>query len=146
MTSKIDEAIDAATGANEHNMRRDRPYAGQPWTEGGARGKTEIKGVTFRDLNDCFLRAIFQVTSRYNPTLYKESEKGEHACLCWNDAFQMKGWDEIDPLALAQNLSCEVERAMGIFPNILGLSLKETMRDVPIIGSIDKDGNFETSP
>jgi hypothetical protein len=27
-------------------------------------------------------------------------------------------FDRIDPVAIAQNLSCEVEKLMGIFPNI----------------------------
>lgn len=37
-------------GFNDHNMKRDRRYNRQPHTDTGERGKTEIKGITFRDL------------------------------------------------------------------------------------------------
>ena len=43
-------------GWHDHNMRRGRPYNGQPHTCMGARGATEIRGLTFRDLRDCFAR------------------------------------------------------------------------------------------
>ena len=105
------------------NMRRDRPYTGQPHTDTGIRGATEIKGITFRDLRDCFIRAVLLstggmsidgVSTRY---LYEEADKGENAVLCANDLFSFN-LDKLDPIAISQNLSCEVERIMGIFPNI----------------------------
>lgn len=49
-------------GWHDHNMRRDRPYNGQPHTHDGVRGATEIKGVTFRDMRDCFIRAVMLST------------------------------------------------------------------------------------
>lgn len=120
--------IEDALGFNDHNMRRDRPYTGQPHTDTGIRGMTEIKGITFRDLRDCFVRALILSTGGENFTseeplrsrmaaLYNEANKGEHAVLCENDLF---GWDldKLDPIAVAQNLCCEVERIMGIFPNV----------------------------
>lgn len=115
--------IEDELGFNDHNMRRDRPYNGQPHTDTGTRGQTEIKGITFRDLRDCFIRAVFLSTGgrtigRKNMSpLYEQADKGENAVLCENDLY---GWniDALDPVAIAQNLSCEVERAMGIFPNL----------------------------
>lgn len=47
---------------DDYNMRRDRPYNGQPQTCTGTRGATEIRGVTFRDLRDCFVRAVLLST------------------------------------------------------------------------------------
>jgi len=121
--------LEDALGVNDHNMRRDRPYDGQAHTDKGLRGSTEIKGITFRDLRDCFIRAVLLSTggSSYPSedsdlrarmgVLYAEASKGEEAVLCENDLF---GWDldKLDPIAISQNLSCEVERIMGIYPNI----------------------------
>lgn len=49
--------------------------------------------------------------------LYREAEKGEKGCICAADLF---GWDldQLDPMAIGQNLSVEVEKIMGIFPNL----------------------------
>ncbi len=107
-------------------MRRDRPYNGQPHTDVGARGATEIKGITFRDLRDCFIRAMLLSSFEISPAgLYDEANKGEHATLCENDLY---GWDlnKLDPMAIAKNLSCEIERIMGIYPNVPELQCKET--------------------
>lgn len=108
-------------GYNDDSMRRDRPYNGQPHTDTGERGKTEIKGITFRDLRDCFIRAVFLSTGAEGfpaaRTLYDEANKGEDGMISANDLY---GWDldKLDPLAISQNLTCEVERIMGIYPNI----------------------------
>lgn len=104
-------------GWHEHNMRRDRPYNGQPHTDTGARGATEVKGVTFRDLRDCYIRAWFLSSGHINLAKYNEAKKGENAVLCEQDLY---GWDlnEVDPYAVLQNFCCEVERLMGIFPNV----------------------------
>lgn len=118
--------IEDELGFNDHNMRRDRPYNGQPHTDTGERGKTEIKGITFRDLRDCFIRAILlstgaeTISGKDMRPLYEEACKGENAVLCENDLY---GWDwnQLDPMAVFQNFSCEVERIMGIFPNVPGL-------------------------
>lgn len=119
-------------GWHDHNMRRDRPYNGQPHTGTGTRGATEVSGITFRDLRDCFIRA-FVLSHRYyqdgtlNPTpnaaLIEEAKKGENAVICENDLYHLVGG--IDPMAICQNLCCEVERVMGIFPNVPGLQFKE---------------------
>lgn len=116
-------------GWNDHNMRRDRPYNGQPHTDTGTRGATEVKGITFRDLRDCMIRAFFistggglshqdqpEVAKRLS-VLYEEALKGENAVLCENDLY---GWnlDKLDPVSIIQNLACEVERIMGIYPNV----------------------------
>ena len=115
------DQIEHDLGFNEHNMRRNRPYNGQPHTDTGIRGATEIKGITFRDLRDCFIRAMLLSSFEISPPgLYEEATKGEAATLCENDLY---GWDlnKIDPMAVLQNLSCEVERLMGIYPNVPSL-------------------------
>lgn len=115
--------VEDELGFNDHNMRRDRPYTGQPHTNTGARGATEIKGITFRDLRDCFIRAVLLSTGaeiidgKNMRPLYEEACKGEAATLCENDLYGFN-LDRLDPIAICQNLSCEVERMMGIYPNV----------------------------
>lgn len=111
------DQIENDLGFNDCNMRRDRPYNGQSHTDTGVRGATEIKGVTFRDLRDCYIRAICLASHHLNPALYDEAEKGEHAALCENDLFTLD-MNKVDSVAVFQNMSCEVEKLMGIFPNI----------------------------
>lgn len=124
--ANLRELMDHVTGAHDANMQRDRPYSGQPHTTTGVRGATEIKGITFRDLRDCFIRA-FIMSHEYNvpgtvdrlepnATLIDEAHKGPNAALASGDVYTLKG--DFDPIAVAQNLSCEVERIMGIFPNV----------------------------
>ena len=112
-------------GWHEHSMRRDRPYSGQEHTSTGLRGATEVKGITFRDLRDCFIRALLLSTGaevidgvNMRP-LYEEAGKGENAALCENDVYGFN-LDRLDAMAICQNLCCEVEKAMGIYPNVAG--------------------------
>lgn len=121
--SRLWGQIEHDLGFNDHNMHRDRPYNGQPHTDTGRRGATEIKGITFRDLRDCFIRAVLLSTGaetidgKNMRPLYEEACKGDAAALCENDLYGFN-LDKLDPMAICQNLSCEIERAMGIFPNV----------------------------
>ena len=108
-------------------MRRDRPYNGQPHTCTGTRGAKEISGVTFRDLRDCFVRAVLLSTGaetidgvNMRPK-YEEARKGEAAVLCENDLYGFN-LDKLDPMAIVQNLCCEVERSYGDFPKRPGVT------------------------
>lgn len=124
-------------GWNDHNMQRDRPYNGQPHTDTGARGATEIKGITFRDLRDCFIRAFILSHQHYangssaelqpNAALRNEASKGESAALCEDDIYRLVGG--VDPIAVVQNLSCEIEKVMGIYPNVPEMAFKPAPTD-----------------
>jgi hypothetical protein len=81
-----------------------RPYDGQPHTDTGERGRTEIKGITFRDLRDAFIRACYESSG-----LPMEQWPGSVYDLPWRD---------MDIIAVSQNLSCNVEKMMGIYPNV----------------------------
>ena len=109
----------------ETSMRRNRPYSGQPHTDHGERGKAEISGVTFRDLRDCFIRAVFLSAHHIASAGYDEAVKGENAVLSENDLYDLD-LNRLDPVAIAQNLSCEIEKLMGIYPNVPSLEWKET--------------------
>ena len=120
--AQVWDQIEHDLGFNEHNMRRDRPYNGQPQTISGERGAAEIRGVTFRDMRDCFIRAVLLSSHGISPAgLYDEATKGEAAAICENDLY---GWDlnKLDPMAVAQNLACEIEKLMGIYPNVPALT------------------------
>ncbi len=117
---KLWEQVENDLGANDMNMDRDRPYIGQEHTMMGKRGETEIKGITFRDIRDCFIRAACLSAGEQFPELYEEADKGENAALCENDVYKLN-WDELSPMAICQNLACEIERIMGIFPNVPSL-------------------------
>jgi len=129
----IDEAF---PDDNWASMWRGRPYLGQSWTDSGKRGQEEIKGITFRDLRDCYIRAVFLSTGRPAEIahLYDEADKGDEANLSSNDIFGIPQdvWNGLDPIAVAQNLSCEIEKIMGIFPNIEDRSTEDIMKDVPV--------------
>ena len=101
----------------DHNMQRNRPYTAQPHTDHGERGKTEISGITFRDLRDCFVRACFLSAGHIHPAGYEQADRGVDAVLCENDLYELD-FTELDPVAIAQNLSCEIEKLMEIFPNV----------------------------
>lgn len=81
-----------------------RPYDGQPHTDMGKRGKTEVKGITFRDLRDCFVRACYDSSG-----LPAEE---------WPGTIYDLPWEDMDIIAVSQNLSCWVEKYMGIYPNL----------------------------
>jgi len=117
---KLWTQIENDLGHHDMNMDRNRPYYGQPHTDTGARGATEIRGITFRDLRDCFIRAVCLSGAQQHPDLFAEAQKGEQAALCENDVYRFD-FEKLDPMAIYLNLSVEVEKIMGIFPNIPGL-------------------------
>lgn len=81
-----------------------RPYDGQPHTDNGDRGKQEISGITMRDLRDCFIRACY--------------ESSGLPIAQWPGTVYGLPWEDMDIIAVAQNLTLNVEKAMGIYPNV----------------------------
>lgn len=94
-----------------------RPYDGQSHTDAGIRGKTLVEGLTMRDITDCFARALF-LSSGPGP-LYDKADKGDSCRLTVHDTHQID-LNKVSPVAWSQNLTCEIERMMGIFPNLPG--------------------------
>lgn len=86
------------------HLDRGRPYDGQPHTVYGERGQTEIKGLTFRDLQDCFIRACFEASG-----LDIKS---------WPGTVYQLPWETMDIVAVSQSLSTNIEKFMGIYPNV----------------------------
>lgn len=100
-------------GSSAYSSDRNRPYNGQPWTCNGIRGKQEVHGITFRDIQDCFFKALL-ICAPQELGLYDKVENGTWVA---DDCY---GWDldQVDPIAVSQNLACEIEKMMGIFPNV----------------------------
>ena len=86
---------------------RARPYAGQSHTSEGERGRTLVSGLTFRDVCDCFRIGWLHAQGRGD--LLDSPDCTE------NDIYS---GPDVDPIAVMQNMACEMERMMGIFPNV----------------------------
>ncbi len=134
----IEKILDDALGETP-SMFRGRPYNGQPWTDSGKRGSQMVSGLTMRDIRDCFVRAYINghLRTPKNAPYQDEADKGERACLSCNDMYDIEDAGGVDPMAIAQALTCEIEKIMGIFPNTPKFSFEETMAHVP---TYDLDG------
>lgn len=140
---KLEFEIWSTGSSSDYRNDRERPYNGQSWTDEGERGKTEVRGLTMRDIRDCLIKAMLisspsdeylnQIDKCWDfsvelkkPTQYLLDRQNEPDFICtkvelgtWRpqDVYKIN-WDNIDPLAIAQNLTCEIEKMMGIFPNL----------------------------
>lgn len=92
-------------GSSGWSLDRDRPYDGQSHTDNGIRGKTLVQNLTMRDISDCMVKAFLTIGNieRENPI---------------HDDIYNVDLNKIDPGALIKCTLCEVEKMMGIFPNI----------------------------
>ena len=97
-------------------LYRNRPYTGQPHTDNGERGKTEVKELTMRDIKDAFVMAAFDAGNDQDPTgnYFEQERQGR---VSFNDIYKLD-LNKIDPIAWQQNMSCRIEKMMGIFSNI----------------------------
>lgn len=110
----LQDAFDECDGSTAYSNDRNRPYDGQPHTDNGVRGSTKIKGLTFRDITDCFVKGFLLSNGVDQPELYERVENGS-----WlhSDIYKIDGTN-ISPGAMCKNMCCEIEKMMGIFPNI----------------------------
>ena len=113
-TNDIMEEFSNSQGDNA-SLYRNRPYRGQSHTAQGDRGKQEIKGITMRDLCDAFIIGACSASGHLlNSELY---DKVESRRLNRNDLYRLN-WNELDPGAVCNQMCCEIEKMMGIFPNV----------------------------
>jgi hypothetical protein len=106
------EELESLLNPPDKGNDRARPYDGQPWTLDGVRGQAEVKGLTMRDIQDCFVKAL--LLSSGDGRFYDAAINGTWRTSQVYDVHL----DNVDPIAISQNLMCEMERMMGIFPNV----------------------------
>ena len=102
---ELERAFSDIQGSTAYSMDKDRLYDGQPQTEKGERGKTLIKGLTMRDVADCIVKAFLACggIERERPI--------------YDDVYKIN-LEDIDPIAVIKDTMCNVEKMMGIFPNV----------------------------
>ena len=93
-------------GSGAYSLDRSRPYDGQSHTDGGVRGKQEVHGVTIRDVADCVILAFLSCAGM------------ERECPIRDDIYSIPDLNELDPGAVVQNAVCNIEKMMGIYPNV----------------------------
>ncbi len=88
-----------------------RPYTDQQ----PKRAQHLVSGLTRRDISDCMVRGFLLSGSHVNPEGYRKAKENT----CYND--DLYGWDlnQLDPGAVIRNACNEIEKMMGIFPNLL---------------------------
>ncbi len=95
-------------------MDRNRPYSGQSHTHNGERGKAIVEGLTMRDVADCIVGGFLSCGG-----IYKDNPVP-------NDIYKIN-LNDIDPGAVIQNTVCNIEKMMGIFPNLPKLETAEAV-------------------
>ena len=105
---------DIISDLSDHTTDKARPFTGQSHTDQGERGKTEVRGIRFRDLADCAVRAFVDSCPEAGDEMRNRRDDGT---LNYNDLFTLD-IEEMDPVAFIQNLTCQVEKTMAIFPNL----------------------------
>ncbi len=106
-------AFAEAQGSGAYSLDRNRPYDAQPHTDGGIRGKTLVEGLTMRDVADCIVLAFLSCAGM-------ERENPIH-----DDLYSIPDLNELSPGAVIQNAMCNVEKMMGIFPNVPKLEVDD---------------------
>ena len=125
-------AMNTDGSSSDYRNDRKRPYNGQPWTDNGIRGKQEVKGLTMRNIKDCLIQAflvcadpeipeqleltkkVFEISDDLN--IGKKTKYAAKGNWRTQDVYKVD-LSKIDPIAVAQNLTCFIEYYMGIYPN-----------------------------
>lgn len=93
----------------------DRPFDGQPHTHQGERGKQPVSGLNMRDLADCLVRAIaHSANDQLSEEAYKRVDQN---LFTYRELYELD-LNQTDPVAIIQNMCVEVEKVMGIYPNV----------------------------
>jgi len=123
--SQLNFELNSVGGASDYDNHRNRPYNGQPQTDFGKRGETLVQGLTMRDIMDCFVMGLLDCTD--------QSKKVKDGTWRYRDLWTCD-MEKTDPLAVAQNMMCHVEKMMNIFPNVPELSedaISEMLQEEP---------------
>lgn len=106
----LGDAISKTEGESAFRSDPHRPYDGQPHTLFGERGRLVVKGLTVRDIADCFFRALLFSADPDDPHR-KTIEAIKRYEYVHTDVYKIDA-SHIDFVAVAQNMVVEIERAM----------------------------------
>lgn len=139
---KLDFALNTDGSSSDYRNDRQRPYNGQPWTHSGIRGEQKIKDLTMRDIQDCLIQAmlvssgdeklsskVFEISD--DPDIGKGTKYAAKGTWRKQDVYKID-LNDIDPIAVAQNLTCFIEHYMGIYPNV-------KLKGIPKSGDVIND-------
>lgn len=104
----------------EPSMSRRRPHTGEKGRYGLPRSSVAVSGLNVRDIQDALIRAA--CACGHDPGLLEEAKQGESATLHRNSLFLLY---DLDMAAVHDALGAELEKLMGIYPNVLGADLPE---------------------
>jgi hypothetical protein len=136
--------------SSDYRNDRERPYNGQMHTSEGLRGKQEVRGLTMRDISDCYIKGLLEaaVSDKYievfakcwdfstdpptaTPFLIEHQDEPEFITTkvdtgTWRtqDVYKVN-LERVDALAVAINMTNHIEKMMGIFPNVAQLQDKQ---------------------
>ena len=111
---------DILAGLTDFTTDPERPFNGQRHTSQGERGKTEVRGIRYRDLSDAVCKAWIDAAGH---TIEDEQlrdelrQRADDGTLNYNDLYELECGD-VDPVALILSVCCRVEKLMGIYPNV----------------------------
>jgi len=109
ISDKVEEA-DIDSPIYTLYMNPTRPYSGRIFSFSSNRGKASLEGITIRDVRDCFIRGLLQASG--NNGLHKLADHGKNSILNTGDIYAVP-LDEVDPMAVFQNMACEIEKLIG---------------------------------
>lgn len=98
-------------------MSRRRPHSGEKGRYGLPRTSVAVSGLNVRDIQDVFIRAVARCTK--DQDLIENAEQGENGTLHRNHLFTINA-DDLDLAAVHDAIGEELEKLMGIFPNVKG--------------------------
>jgi hypothetical protein len=112
----MSDLLEALWQFGNDGLNGERPFRGQPHTFEGRRGATELAHLRVRDVHDCIALALLRLYGRSDAFI-------DGGGATWNDVDDAAGeaarpFESMDMMAFAQAVCCELERRMGIYPNV----------------------------
>lgn len=101
----------------EPTMSRLRPHTGEQGRFHMPRSATWVNGLNIRDIQDAYVRAVCRCST--DQDLIENAARGVAATLHANHLFMIDP-DKLDLLEVQRALGEELERLLGIFPNVQG--------------------------
>ena len=108
--TKLDKAknpIDVIKAVFSENLDPNRPFTGQPNSLAGERGNQLLYNIRMRDIQDLILKHIAHMCA---------DDRNDNEITI--DDIYKYDLNDIDPLGLVVEVCCDIERMMGIYPNL----------------------------